>query len=142
MLWRKILSLLNLSLFESETIFSRKIISERKNKFLWIYARQLSGHLWLDKIASLWPQLKPLDDYYCHITLLGGLSGLWSYKPGGKEWRNQWKTNLDGRNHQKREWIFLTPGGMTKRGEPTFSKKKGEGSDPGGHCAFWFSRHV
>ena len=31
MLQRKILSLSNLSLFESETIFSRKIISERKN---------------------------------------------------------------------------------------------------------------
>ena len=30
MLWRKILSLSNLSLFESETVFSRKIISERK----------------------------------------------------------------------------------------------------------------
>ena len=30
MLRRKILSLSNLSLFESETIFSRKIISERK----------------------------------------------------------------------------------------------------------------
>ena len=30
MLQRKILSLSNLSLFESETIFSRKIISERK----------------------------------------------------------------------------------------------------------------
>ena len=30
MLWRKIVSLSNLSLFESETIFLQKIISERK----------------------------------------------------------------------------------------------------------------
>ena len=42
MLQRKILSLSNLSLFESETIFSRKIISERKAKLLlWIYDRRL-----------------------------------------------------------------------------------------------------
>ena len=42
MLQRKILSLSNLSLFESETIFWRKIISERKAKLLlWIYARRL-----------------------------------------------------------------------------------------------------
>ena len=46
---RKILSLSNLSLFESETIFSRKIISERKAKLLlWIYAWWLSGHLWFN----------------------------------------------------------------------------------------------
>ena len=47
MLLRKMLSLANLPMFESETIFSRKIISE-KNKFLWIYARQLSGQLWFN----------------------------------------------------------------------------------------------
>ena len=47
MLRRKTLSLSNLSLFESEIIFSWKIISERKNKLLlWIYARRLSGPLW------------------------------------------------------------------------------------------------
>ena len=33
MLRRKILSLWNLSLFESETIFLRKIISEKKNYY-------------------------------------------------------------------------------------------------------------
>ena len=49
MLQRKILSLSNLSLFESESIFSWKIISERKNKILlWIYARQLSSQLWFN----------------------------------------------------------------------------------------------
>ena len=48
MLQRKILSLSNLWLFESETIFSQKIISEQKNKLLWIYAQQLSGHLWFN----------------------------------------------------------------------------------------------
>ena len=46
---KKILSLSNLSLSENENICSRKIISERKNKLLlWIYARQLSGHLWFN----------------------------------------------------------------------------------------------
>ena len=39
---RKTLSLSNLSLFESETIFSQKINSE-KNKLLWIYGRQKSA---------------------------------------------------------------------------------------------------
>ena len=48
MLQRKILSLSNLSLFEKETIFSQKIISEKKKSLLWIYARQLSGHLWFN----------------------------------------------------------------------------------------------
>ena len=47
MLRRKNLSLSNLLLFESETIFSRKIISGRKNElWLWIHAWQLSGNLW------------------------------------------------------------------------------------------------
>ena len=45
MLRRKIL-LSNLSLFESETIFSRKIVSERKKIFLWIYAQRISCNLW------------------------------------------------------------------------------------------------
>ena len=54
MLQRKILSLSNLSLFESETIFSRKIISERKAKLLlWIYAWRLSGHLWFNNRRNL-----------------------------------------------------------------------------------------
>ena len=44
----------NLSLFESETIFSRKIISERKKKLLlWIYAWRLSGHLRLNDRRKL-----------------------------------------------------------------------------------------
>ena len=43
MLRRKMLSLANLSLLESETIFSRKIISEKK-LLLCIYAQRLSGH--------------------------------------------------------------------------------------------------
>ena len=53
MLLRKMLSLANLPLFESETIFSRKIISE-KNKFLWIYAWQLSGQLWFNGQQKFW----------------------------------------------------------------------------------------
>ena len=42
---KKILSISNLSLFESETIFSRRIISEKKKLLLGIYAWRLSGHL-------------------------------------------------------------------------------------------------
>ena len=48
MLLRKMLSLANLPMFESETIFSRKIISEKNKLLLWIYARQLSGQLWFN----------------------------------------------------------------------------------------------
>ena len=47
MLRRKMLSLANLSLLESETIFSRKIISEKK-LLLCIYAQRLSGHSWFN----------------------------------------------------------------------------------------------
>ena len=53
---RKILPLSNLTLFESETIFSRKIISEGKNELLlWSFVVQ-----WLVKIVSRRPHLKPL----------------------------------------------------------------------------------
>ena len=48
MLRRKTISLSNLSLFEGETIFSRKIILERKKIMLWIHAWRLSGHLWFN----------------------------------------------------------------------------------------------
>ena len=48
MLQRKILSLSNTSLFESETIFSWKIISQRKKLLLWIYVRWPSSHLWFN----------------------------------------------------------------------------------------------
>ena len=61
---RKMLSLSNLSLFESQTIFLRKIISERKKE---IIAMDLCPTTvrsfvvqWLAKIACCRPQLKPL----------------------------------------------------------------------------------
>ena len=64
MLWRKILSLSNLSLFESETIFSWKINSERKK---WIIVMDLCLATfrsfvvqWSAKIAGHRSQLKPL----------------------------------------------------------------------------------
>ena len=47
-LQRKILSLSTLSLFESETILSWKIFSEKKKLLLWIYACRLSSHLWFN----------------------------------------------------------------------------------------------
>ena len=65
MLRRKLLSLSNLSLFESETIFSRKIISQRKKKIIDI--NLCPGTVrsfvvqWSAKIAGRWPQLKPLS---------------------------------------------------------------------------------
>ena len=56
MLWRKILSLSNLSLFESETIFSRKIIvMDLCPATFRSFVVQC-----LAKIVGCWPQLKPL----------------------------------------------------------------------------------
>ena len=54
-LQRKILQLSNLSLFETETIFSQKNkLRKKKNKLLlWICARQLSGHLWFNGSQKL-----------------------------------------------------------------------------------------
>ena len=64
MLWRKILSLSNLSLFESENVFSRKIISEKK---IYIIVTDLWPAIftsfvvqWSAKIAGRRAQLKPL----------------------------------------------------------------------------------
>ena len=75
MLQRKILSLSNLSLFESETIFSRKIISERKTKLLlWIYVWQLSGYLWFNGRGK-WPVASlnrdPCTGDYLHLHSAG-----------------------------------------------------------------------
>ena len=54
-LQRKILQLSNLSLFETETIFSQKNkLRKKKSKLLlWICARQLSGHLWFNGSQKL-----------------------------------------------------------------------------------------
>ena len=61
---KKNLIIINLSLLESETIFSRKIISVRKKKklLLWIYAATFKSFVvqWSAKITGRWPQLKPL----------------------------------------------------------------------------------
>ena len=75
MLQRKILSLSNLSLFESETIFPRKIISERKTKLLlWIYVWQLSGYLWFNGRGK-WPVASlnrdPCTGDYLHLHSAG-----------------------------------------------------------------------
>ena len=50
MLQRKILSLSNVSLFESvKPSFHEKLFQKEKNKLLlWIYARQLSSHMWFN----------------------------------------------------------------------------------------------
>ena len=63
-LWKKILSLSNLSLLKSKTIFSRQIISERKK---WIIVMDLCPAIfwsfvvqWSMKIAGRQAQLKPL----------------------------------------------------------------------------------
>ena len=73
MLRKKILSLSNLSLFESETIFSRKIISERKK----IVVKDLCPATfrsfvvqWSAKITGCWPQLKPLNNINNGATLV------------------------------------------------------------------------
>ena len=57
MLQRKILSLSNLSLFESESIFSWKIISERKNIVMDLCPATFKSIVvqWSAKIASCWP---------------------------------------------------------------------------------------
>ena len=83
MLRRKILS--NILLFESETIFSWKNISERKNKFLWIYVWQLLGHLWFNcwwklLVAGLnwnpWPsRLELLEKFLANNFALSYVEG-------------------------------------------------------------------
>ena len=64
MLRRKILSLSNLSLFESETIFLFKNIPERKKLIiamdLCLVTFKLFVVQWSAKIASRRPQLEPL----------------------------------------------------------------------------------
>ena len=60
----KILSLSNLSLFESETIFSKKIFHKEKKLLLWIYAWWLSGHLWFNgqrKLLVAGPNWNPTN---------------------------------------------------------------------------------
>ena len=68
MLRRKILLLSNPSLFESETIFSQKIFSERKKKIaqdLCPATLRSSVVQWSAKIAGRQPQLKPLNTLQC-----------------------------------------------------------------------------
>ena len=62
MLRRKILSLSNLSLFESETNFSRKIIIERKKIVVDLCQATFRSFTvkWSAKIVGPQPQLKPL----------------------------------------------------------------------------------
>ena len=64
MLQTRMLSLSNLSLFESETIFSAKIISERKKYIIVMDLCPATFRLfvvqWSAKIASRRSQLKPL----------------------------------------------------------------------------------
>ena len=59
---RKTLSLSNISLFESKTIFSRKIISERKKIVMDLCPATFRsfGLQWSTKIAGRPPQLKAL----------------------------------------------------------------------------------
>ena len=63
-LQRKMLSLSNLSLFESQTIFLRKIISERKKEIIVMDLCPTTVRSfvvqWSAKIACRRPQLKPL----------------------------------------------------------------------------------
>ena len=61
MLQSKTSSLSNLPLFQSETIFSRKIISERK-KYMDLYSATFWSFAvqWTAKITSYQPQLKLL----------------------------------------------------------------------------------
>ena len=65
LLSEKILSLSNLSLFESETMFSRKIISERKKLIIVMNLCPATFRSivvqWSAKIVGRRPQLKPLS---------------------------------------------------------------------------------
>ena len=65
LLSEKILSLSNLSLFESETMFSRKIISQRKKLIIVMNLCPATFRSivvqWLAKIVGRRPQLKPLS---------------------------------------------------------------------------------
>ena len=64
MLQRKILSLSNLSLIKSETIFSRKIIPGRKKQIivmnLYLAIFRLFVVQWSAKLLGCQPQMKPL----------------------------------------------------------------------------------
>ena len=66
MLQRKILASSNLSLFESETIFPRKIISERKIIVMDLCPATFRSFAvqWSANIAGRWPQMKPLINQY------------------------------------------------------------------------------
>ena len=65
LLSEKILSLANLTLFESETMFSRKIISQRKKLIIVMNLCPATFRSivvqWLAKIVGRRPQLKPLS---------------------------------------------------------------------------------
>ena len=62
LLRRKILSLSNISLFESETIFSRKVISDKKVIVMALCPATFRSFMvqWLAKIAGRQPQMKTL----------------------------------------------------------------------------------
>ena len=62
LLRRKILSLSNISLFESETIFSRKVISDKKVIVMALCPATFRSFMvqWLAKIAGRRPQMKTL----------------------------------------------------------------------------------
>ena len=72
MIRRKVLSLANLSLFESETIFSRKIISEKKKIIVMDLCPATFRSLvvqWSAKIVGRRPQLKHLQGFqYTSVT--------------------------------------------------------------------------
>ena len=74
MLRRKTISLSNLSLFEGETIFSRKIILERKKNYvmdLWLATLRSFVVQWSAKITGHRPQLKPLPITHCGVNMFG-----------------------------------------------------------------------
>ena len=123
MLQRKILSLSNLSLFESETIFSRKIISERKKQ---IIAMDLCPATfrsfavqWQTNIAGRWPQLKPLICIYLCVCIY-----LYCFKIN-KEILPQTLKKFYGREKYWPSLFFITTHGMNSLTDLYCSKCRG-----------------
>ena len=121
MFWRKILSLSNLSFFESEPSFHKKLFQKEKNKLLiWFYAWQLSSHLWFNgrqKLLVAGINWNPSDiSFRLKISLWCSVSSLLVFTGIEVKWNWKWyrfhichfSQNEISNQHEIFMWIELT----------------------------------